>query len=44
MGLPNHTVRMEILQKMIGRLNLKEELDIEGLKKINLRLNGFTVG
>lgn len=29
---------------MIGKLNLKQQFDIEDLKKINLRLNGFTVG
>lgn len=44
MSLPNHSVRLEILSKMIQRLGLKEEMDLEDLKRINLRLNGFNVG
>lgn len=44
MNLPNHTARLEIMHGLIDRLDLEHPMSLEGLKKINLRLNGFSVG
>ena len=42
--MPNHYQRLDILCNMIDNLKLKESIDIEDLKQINLRLNGFSIG
>ncbi len=45
LNLPNHHERLGILEQLIAGLHQESDaIDIDDLKGVNLRMNGFSIG